>query len=43
MDFPDIDGNFVQEFQTRGFSPRVLELALFAYLRELPRSVTIHY
>jgi hypothetical protein len=32
--FPDVDGNFVQEFQTGGFSPRVFELALFAYLKE---------
>jgi hypothetical protein len=33
-EFPDVDGNFVREFQTRGFSPRVFELALYAYFRE---------
>ena len=32
--FPDVDHNFIQEFQTGGFSHRVLELALFAYLQE---------
>ncbi len=30
----DVDGNFVREFQTGGFSARVFELALFAYLHE---------
>jgi hypothetical protein len=33
-EFRDIDHSFVREFQTGGFSPRVFELALFAYLRE---------
>lgn len=33
-DFPDVDHNFVREFQTGGFTPRVLELAVFAYLKE---------
>lgn len=33
-DFHDVDHNFIREFQTGGFSPRVFELALFAYLRE---------
>ncbi|WPW23314.1 hypothetical protein [Streptomyces sp. HNS054] len=33
-DFPDVDHSFVREFQTAGFSARVLELALFAALRE---------
>ncbi|MEU4827113.1 hypothetical protein AB0H37_35035 [Actinomadura sp. NPDC023710] len=33
-DFPDVDHTFVREFQTGGFSPRVLELAVFAYLKE---------
>jgi hypothetical protein len=32
--FPDVDHSFVREFQTGGFSPRVLELALFAYTQE---------
>lgn len=32
--FRDVDGSFVREFQTAGISPRVFELALFAYLRE---------
>jgi hypothetical protein len=34
VDFPDVDHSFVREFQTGGFSPRVLELALFGYLQE---------
>jgi hypothetical protein len=33
-EFRDVDGNFVRELQTGGFSARVFELALFAYLRE---------
>jgi hypothetical protein len=33
-DFHDVDQSFVREFQTGGFSARVFELALFAYLRE---------
>src|ERR1700675_1149338 len=33
-DFPDVDHNFVKEVQTRGFSPRLLEVALFGYLQE---------
>jgi hypothetical protein len=33
-EFPDVDHSFVREFQTGGFSPRVFELALFAYLME---------
>lgn len=32
--FRDVDGSFVREFQTGGFSARVFELALFAYLQE---------
>lgn len=33
-EFPDVDGNFVREFQSHGFSSRVFELSLFAYFRE---------
>jgi hypothetical protein len=33
-EFQDVDHSFVREFQTGGFSPRVFELALFAYLKE---------
>ncbi len=33
-EFRGADRSFVREFQTEGFSPRVFELALFAYLRE---------
>jgi len=33
-DFHDVDRSFLREFQTGGFSARVFELALFAYLRE---------
>jgi hypothetical protein len=33
-EFRDVDHSFVQQFQTGGFSPRVFELALFAYLKE---------
>ncbi|WP_203818137.1 hypothetical protein [Paractinoplanes ferrugineus] len=32
--YRDKDGSFIQEFQTRGFSARVWELSLFAYLQE---------
>ena len=32
--FIDVDGNFVQQFQTQGFDSRVWELYLYAYLRE---------
>lgn len=28
----DVDGNFGKEFATKGFSPRLFELAIFAYL-----------
>lgn len=30
----DVDGNFVEQFQTTGFDARLWELYLFAYLRE---------
>ncbi|XVV02765.1 hypothetical protein ACQPW3_36260 [Actinosynnema sp. CA-248983] len=33
-DFQDVDGSFVKEFQTGGFSARIFELALFAYIAE---------
>lgn len=33
-EFHDVDKSFVREFQTGGFSARVFELALFAYLQE---------
>jgi hypothetical protein len=32
--FIDVDGSFIREFQTGGFSARVFELALFAYMQE---------
>lgn len=32
--FVDIDGNFVEQFQTTGFDSRLWELCLFAYLTE---------
>jgi hypothetical protein len=32
--FHDVDHSFVREFQTAGFSARVFELALFAYIEE---------
>ena len=32
--FRDVDGNFIWNFQTTGFSARVLELAVFAYIEE---------
>ncbi|MCY9696438.1 hypothetical protein [Paenibacillus alginolyticus] len=32
--FNDIDGNFIEQFQTTGFDARVFELYLFAYLAE---------
>jgi len=33
-EFTDVDGSFVRKFPTGGFSTRVFELALFAYLQE---------
>lgn len=33
-DFGDKDGNFIKDFQTTGFSGRVWELSLFAFLQE---------
>jgi hypothetical protein len=33
--FKDVDGNFVQQFQTTGFSPRFWELYLYALFTEL--------
>ncbi len=32
--FVDIDGNFVEQFQTSGFDARLWELCVYAYLRE---------
>lgn len=32
--FVDVDGNFVEQFQTTGFDARLWELCLFAYLSE---------
>jgi hypothetical protein len=32
--FIDVDGNFVEQFQTRGFDARLWELYLYAYLSE---------
>jgi hypothetical protein len=32
--FHDVDKSFIREFQTGGFSARVFELSLFAYLQE---------
>jgi len=31
QDFPDTDGNFVEQFQTTGFDSRIFELYLYAY------------
>lgn len=36
----DVDGNFVQQFQTTAFDARIWELYLFAYLREERLEVT---
>lgn len=33
-EFPDPDGNFVEQFQTSGFSARMFEIYLFALFRE---------
>lgn len=33
--FEDVDGNFVEQFQTTGFDPRIWELYLFATFTEL--------
>jgi len=33
-EFENIDGNFLQQFQTTGFDQRIFELYLFAYLKD---------
>jgi hypothetical protein len=32
--YNDVDGNFVEQFQTTGFDPRIWEIYLFATLTE---------
>jgi len=39
QDFPDTDGNFVEQFQTIGFDSRIFELYLYAYLSRSGYSV----
>ena len=39
QDFPDTDGNFVEQFQTTGFDSRIFELYLYAYLSRSGYSV----
>ena len=34
-EFPDLDGNFVEQFQTSGFDPRTFELFLSAMFKDL--------
>ncbi|WP_253506657.1 hypothetical protein [Paenibacillus xylanexedens] len=41
--FNDIDGNFVEQFQTTGFDARVFELYLFAYLLESDYKIKRNY
>jgi hypothetical protein len=38
-DFPDPDGNFVEQFQTSGFDARTFELFLFAMFRDVGHHV----
>jgi len=33
--YEDVDGNFIEQFQTTGFDARIWELYLFAAFREL--------
>jgi hypothetical protein len=40
QDFPDTDGNFVEQFQTAGFDSRIFELYLYAYLSRSDYSVS---
>jgi hypothetical protein len=42
-DFGDPDGNFVEQFQTRGFDSRTFELFLFAMFRESGHSIDRTY
>lgn len=37
--FFDIDGNFVQQFQTTGFDARIWELYLFSYFKEIKLNI----
>lgn len=39
QDFPDMDGNFVEQFQTTGFDSRIFELYLYAYFSRSGYSV----
>lgn len=43
QNFPDADGNFVEQFQTTGFDSRVFELYLFAYLSQSGYEVSRDY
>lgn len=41
--FKDIDGNFIEQFQSTGFDSRIWELYLFAYLNEERLSINREY
>jgi hypothetical protein len=41
--FKDIDGNFIEQFQTTGFDARTFELYLFAYLQEAGYTIIRDY
>lgn len=43
QNFPDADGNFMEQFQTTGFDCRVFELYLFAYLSQSGYEVSREY
>jgi len=43
QDFKDIDGNFVEQFQTTGFDSRVFELYLFAFFSNSSYDVIQRY
>ncbi len=43
QDFKDIDGNFVEQFQTTGFDSRVFELYLFAFFSNYGYDVIQRY
>ena len=42
-DFPDPDGNFVEQFQTVGFDARTFELYLYAYLTRSGYEISREY
>lgn len=41
--YKDVDGNFIEQFQTTGFDQRIFELYLFAYFRDIGFEIKREY